>query len=123
MTILLHILTYNNKNCSCHWINYFPILQDSDSYRIYIVAMYSNHARRLMCRVCNIILQLYDSPFFLVQCCLTDFYLCRPTNKESFTLVICFYSLAGTQTIGGLVMRVRISRVLRSRGKESSALD
>ena len=36
-----------------HWINHFSIFQKSDSYRIYIVAMYSIHARLLMCRVCN----------------------------------------------------------------------
>ena len=48
------------------------------------------------------------------------FFLCRLTNKESFTLVICFYSMAGTLTIGGLVVTVRISHALGRRENEWS---
>jgi hypothetical protein len=36
----------------CYWIDYDFNFQDSE-YRIHIVAMYSNHARQLMCRVCH----------------------------------------------------------------------
>ena len=48
--------------------------------------------------------------------------ICRLTSKEYFILVICFYSMAGTLTIGGWVVTVRVCRVLWRREKEWSGL-
>ena len=51
-----------------------------------------------------------------------SFLIYRLTEKEYVILITFFYSMAGTRTVGGLVVRVRTSRALWRREKEWLAL-